>query len=88
MEITLQNLYAQPRTKQPLHNLRLVVAVLLTLVILMAGTRNQYQDILVIQMEQSNRYSKMLADCLNGGTLFDSISRVAFFCSKPIEVRL
>jgi len=36
--------------------------------------------------EQSHRYSAMLAQCMNGGALFDKISETAYFCSKPLEI--
>ena len=33
-------------------------------------------------------YSQLLAECFNGGTLYDYNTRTAYFCSKPLEVKL
>ena len=33
-------------------------------------------------------YAAMLAECLNGGTLIDHATDTAYFCSKPMEIKL
>ena len=41
-----------------------------------------------IHKSEADNWLKQLVTCLNGGTLYDKASNTAFFCAKPIEVKL
>ena len=37
---------------------------------------------------EAAKYSGFLAECMNGGAVFDRTTDTAYFCDKPTEVRL
>ena len=40
------------------------------------------------QVEQTTKYSSLLASVMNGGTLYDRASDTAYFFDKPLAVKL
>lgn len=39
------------------------------------------------QKAKSHRYSRLLADCLNGGGIYDSANKQGLFCGRAIVVK-
>ena len=40
------------------------------------------------QMDEVKKYSGLLAECMNGGGMYDRASGTAYFCDKPLEIPL
>ena len=38
--------------------------------------------------KEATKYSGLLAECLNGGAMVDKASDTAFFCNRPLELKL
>ena len=72
--------------------IRLIDAAILLLVLLcLGGLLSTWSNASANEQAEQHkaaagRYSAMLAECLNGGTLYDKASNTAYFCSKPIEL--
>lgn len=74
--------------KTKLQDLGLILAMSSTLLSVLFLLHNlDMREQLKIANDQKLRYSGMLARCMNGGTLFDSLSNTAFFCDRVIAVR-
>lgn len=37
---------------------------------------------------EAAKYSSLLAECLNGGTVVDHANNIAYFCNRPLELKL
>ena len=58
------------------------------LLILVFMQNKDLQDRIDEQQSEVKKYSGLLAECLNGGTLLDKETDTAYFCDKPSEVKL
>jgi len=72
--------------------LLLIMAVFVTIIGAMQA--RDHEDQMMTQKEQTSmaeqrteHYSGMLAQCFNGGVLWDKLNETAYFCSKPLEVK-
>ena len=64
------------------------LAICVLLLILAFMQNKDLQDRIDEQQSEVKKYSGLLAECLNGGTLLDKETDTAYFCTRPLEVRL
>ena len=72
--------------------LLLIIAVFVTTIGAMQA--RDHEDQIMAQKEQTRlteqqagRYAAMVAQCFNGGVLWDKLNETAYFCSKPLELK-
>ena len=73
-------------TAQSLVEGALFICVFLLILVVMQN--RDLADQIEEQQSEVKKYSGLLAECLNGGTLLDKETDTAYFCDKPSEVRL
>lgn len=66
----------------------IIVAGLLCFLALLSWASQRDIDAAVeMHKAAAQRYAAMLAQCLNGGTLYDRANNTAHFCTKVVSVR-
>lgn len=65
-----------------------IAGLFLFLVLLSWAQQKDYDDAVQYQKEQAQRYSHMLAQCMNGKMLYDKTSDKLYACDRVIEISL
>ena len=64
----------------------LFICILLLVIVVMQN--RDLNDEVEMQKATAEKATAMLAECFNGGALLDKATDTAYFCDKPVEVRL
>lgn len=64
----------------------LFICILLLVIVVMQN--RDLEEIAATQKEAAEKATAMLAECFNDGALLDKATDTAYFCDKPVEVRL
>lgn len=66
-----------------------IITVLLVLLALYSWMQVcNLEDEAAYQRAKAENATAMLAECFNGGALYDKKTSIAYFCDKPLEVQL